>query len=400
MTILRGQIPATPAQPPRVGLLASARVLDTEDRSRWETGFDYQPEGCAVGGISDPCNIGVRSIPPNPDIVSGDPFDVWAGDSCSAFGFAGRQDRISRATRQLLATQSYQVAREFWRGDLTRAADWDANYLTRTPMDSVGGGVALDPGDALECLEEQLGKNALGQRGMIHATQQLVSRWSRLNMIRFEGVYRLTANDTIVVGDAGYDGSGPDNTPTAIAPAIPVPAAGGTLDDGEHSYIFVVRNTTTGQTSAPVESAAAVAGAGNNTMNLVDFDVVPAGHEVLVYRKAPGDDTGYLIDTVAAGLNDYTDDGSQVQDLDEPAPAGPSGPTVVAGSQWAYATTLVTVRLGPITVSPPDDDDALVRATNRDLNTIEVIASRPAAATFDGCAHIGVEVDLAYCAED
>lgn len=69
---------------------------------------------------------------------------------------------------------------------------------------------------------------------------------------------------------------------------------------------------------------------------------------------------------------------------------GPGG--VAAGAtQWAYATGLVAVRLGPVSVVPGSFSEAVDRATN----TVRFYAERPASAVWDGCAHGAAEVTLA-----
>jgi len=65
------------------------------------------------------------------------------------------------------------------------------------------------------------------------------------------------------------------------------------------------------------------------------------------------------------------------------------------GSVWAYATGLVDVRLGEIQVLPETLQQA-VSGVTRD-NTVEVFAQRVAAAVFDPCCLLAVEVDGVVC---
>lgn len=71
---------------------------------------------------------------------------------------------------------------------------------------------------------------------------------------------------------------------------------------------------------------------------------------------------------------------------------GPGGPDD-DDSVWAYATGLVSVRLGPVAVVPGDFTDAVDQTDN----TVEYYAERPASATWDGCCHFAVETDLDPC---
>lgn len=79
--------------------------------------------------------------------------------------------------------------------------------------------------------------------------------------------------------------------------------------------------------------------------------------------------------------------------------AGPGG--VAAGaSQWAYGTSMVQVRLGPVEVIPGNLDDArnLAAAMDRQVNDVVVVAGRLAGYQWaNDCAHVAAEVDLPVC---
>lgn len=71
------------------------------------------------------------------------------------------------------------------------------------------------------------------------------------------------------------------------------------------------------------------------------------------------------------------------------ASAGDPPVAASTGDVWAYATELVDVRLGEIEVVGPELD--------RDVNTLEVRAQRFAVASWDGCAHGAVQLDVTTC---
>lgn len=387
----RNAVRAQPAAPPRVGLLASAVVLTGSDE-RWETGFAIEPEACGNGGVGDPCAPGAKTLPDGPAIIEGEPFYVWEGDKCSTLGRGAREDRRARAERQLRATESYQIAREFWRGEQIRASDWDSQFLASAVADELNeGGAALDPIDALACLEEGLGKASKGQRGMIHATRQVVTKWDEAGMLYREGpALRVTVNDTIVVADAGYDGSGPVPGAAVATPAnlAGVGAAGGTL--AEDSYGYKVTAITAYGESAATAEAVGVVGVGEGSIDLTWDDVAGATG----YRVYGRTQTGPWLLLAETVTSDYTDDGSDVP-AGAAAPAtAVNGPEPADATQWAYATSLVVVRLGPI--ETPGANDAAAY-TDQSVNTQAVIAERLAAASFDGCAHLAVEIDYPYC---
>src|ERR1044072_259045 len=61
---------------------------------------------------------------------------------------------------------------------------------------------------------------------------------------------------------------------------------------------------------------------------------------------------------------------------------GVTGPTL-GNEAWIYATGQVTVRLGDGQVAP----DSVAQYVDRSVNKIVLSAERPAAVTWDGCAH-------------
>lgn len=70
---------------------------------------------------------------------------------------------------------------------------------------------------------------------------------------------------------------------------------------------------------------------------------------------------------------------------------GNVAPPLSGDRHYAYATsTVVVLRESQVQVDPP----SLAEATDRDVNRTEFTAGRIVAATWDGCAHAGVEVNL------
>ncbi len=270
------------AEPPRAGsgaLLPTLGRLVTEVQNDREVAFTTNPESCGASGVLavDPCVVSAsKTVPSNESTLTAWSFEVWAGDKCSPWELG--RDWQGRARRQLAATLSYQVAHELWTGTIALAegapniplASIESDVLTAGPTSAT---------DALAVLEYALGSAGKGQRGVLHATRHALTYWSQLGLLRREGGLILTMLDTLVVADAGYDGSGPDGQPA------------------------------------------------------------------------------------------------------------------IDGSQWAYATLLPIVRLGPEVLVPDGDlSEALDRATN----TVEYRAERRAAVGFVGCVHLAAELDLGW----
>lgn len=283
----RTVVDPVPLEPPSVGsLVGSALDPIAEGRDEqdgdWQNGFEYLPEACGEGRVADPCDYDSLTHDPVDTVVEVEPWVVEKGLDCSALSFGNSRDRLAeRARRALVACESALIANEFWTGTQAQESAWPNRRLASPESDVLTAG-ATTPTDALACLEEglrSLDGGRCGNRGMIHATANTVTHWTSLNLVRREGGLLLTTLGTIVIADAGYDGSGPD--------------------------------------------------------------------------------------------------GQAAED----------------GSIWAYATDLVEVRRGPIDIVPSDLDHAV----DRDLNTVEVAAKRIAAASWDGCSHFAVEIDLDVC---
>ncbi len=203
------------AEPPRPGsgaLLPTLGRLVVEVEQDREVAFATNPENCGESGViaGNPCGNPSKVIDDNePNLVAWS-FGVWAGDKCAPFDLG--RDWQGRARRQLAATLSFQVAHELWTGDVAGAegapttplASLDSDVLTDGPTSST---------DALAVLEYGLGVCSKGARGVIHATRHAATYWGSLGLLRREGNVLLTWLDTIVIADAGYDGSGPEGQP-------------------------------------------------------------------------------------------------------------------------------------------------------------------------------------------
>lgn len=216
-------VAAAPAVPPRYGLVVSARAGATanlspsgtpspSDAERWEAGFSWAPEGCGAVQAVDRCVPGSLTIPDNPDVGNFRPVALVTADRCAPWDLD--RDWQGRARRQLLAGSPTALAREFWKGTLATAKGYPNAFLASSGAD-VASASPLSPNDALACLEQGIAESANGQRGMIHCTVGTATAWQIGGALRREGALLLTIVDTIVVPDAGYDGSAPDGDPAA-----------------------------------------------------------------------------------------------------------------------------------------------------------------------------------------
>jgi hypothetical protein len=178
---------------------------------RWETGFAFEPSRCGAGGRTNLLFCDPVTMTPDgaSEVIEGDAFLVYASDRCSP---VQQRDFAGIARAQLEAIRSFELAEELWTGSLGLTQ----RSLTDPASDTVTNGPA-DPVDALACLEQGLARCNKGRRGMIHVTPQaLIHLWSR-QALRIEGGLVLTPLGTIVVSDAGYDGSGPGTVPAGAS---------------------------------------------------------------------------------------------------------------------------------------------------------------------------------------
>lgn len=275
---------ALPASPPLISLFTSAEIIPESD-SRWEAGIAYEAEACGGPGTGAyaACITSNVTLTPGSDNTELEPIVIWAGDSCSPYGYAAR-DFQGRARRKLAACESKLVEIQLWRGNLTRAHSLGNPYLADASSAVTVTSAPATPTDALACLEQSLSDCNCGMQGMIHATPEVVTRWIALNLVTRDGNKLYTYLGTVVVPGAGYDGSGPTTPPT-------------------------------------------------------NPDVA------------------------------------------------------VDGSVWAYATSMVHLRLGPTVVLPGDQAQAL----NRTSNTLSYWAQRIVVAGFE-CCHFAAEINIPTCA--
>lgn len=287
----RDTVESIKARPPVYGLLQAVPGLVDGGETRWAWGFNFEPETCAAGGaVNLDCHGDTEQLTATarPPVVDGDPFVVWSADRCSALGNLGTRSAefAARALRSLQASQSFVVAHELWTGTIAKANALANEWLTSPASDVLSPtGVAMTPVGALACLEQGLGNCGMGRRGLIHVSPQLLTHLVADFAVRLQGDLWLTPTGNIVVADAGYDGSAPDNLE----------------------------------------------------------------------------------------------------------------PTATGASQWAYATSMMRIRLSP-PLTIPDGTAISAESLNKLNNTVVVYAERLAGIEWDACCHLAAEVNLPRCA--
>lgn len=218
------QLPGEPIDGPRPvagrrGLLAAAST-PADPPARWEAGVAFQASACGV--LAPLPWLYCRDTPDDLATTERGPGSSWSPialqgfDRCSALD-GDNPDRRQRAEDNLAATASHQAEQEFFDGVATAAlADPPGPnpYLTDGTAVEVAGGPHSHV-VALARLEQALAECLHGQRGMIHATPEIVTFWASENAVRVEGGLLVTAMDSIVVAGSGYSGNDPDGNPPA-----------------------------------------------------------------------------------------------------------------------------------------------------------------------------------------
>jgi hypothetical protein len=216
----------TPAAPPRVSLLSSARVVDDNSRE-WQNGFAVAPELCLpqdgpfwwecadVGGTDARASallspVGEKGIAANEDVVEYRPWLAQVGDQCSTFGWQAR-DFQGRARRALVASESRIVETELMTGAIATEAVFPNLFLQGPQTVDLSPGGSSPLVYALAALQQAISEGQNG-RGMIHATIPTVTLWLAADAVRRDGNLILDGMDNIIVPGAGYDGGGPGGT--------------------------------------------------------------------------------------------------------------------------------------------------------------------------------------------
>ena len=249
-------IPAAPAAPPRLGLLAVIGGEGNEPTlpSSWVNGVAFDPENCLPPadptwgecpegeGVDPRVDPGTKVSGDHGDTVQYRPWYAWVGDKCSTLGSRSR-DVEAQVRRLYRASESRIMEAELESGTEAQLRGYPNNYLRNSASPSF---VNITPGVgasspllyALSALQEAIAAGQTG-RGMIHATWPTVNLWFAGSALRREGTLILDAFDNIVIPGTGYTGASPDGS--AGPPVDPT---------GETSWAYATGIVTTKRDTA------------------------------------------------------------------------------------------------------------------------------------------------------
>lgn len=341
---------------------ATIESLDTalKEQQQWERGFQWLPElprGAVAGYTLDegtPVTDGALKAAGNNQTPWGwyDPFLLYALDARSAFGYPNEslETRSARATRGLIAHESFGCEREFWGGMLVptnfhlsaspnspqssphRTLAFPFPNPTAVPGTVLGDKISLS--DSLAGLDQAIANSDAGT-GMIHATPYVVQKWTQVYPYmqdkRTNNI--ITVNGNVIIPGYGYPGVGPDQASRTAADVV----------------------TTDG--SADVTSAADAQFSSLDIGQPIEGDGIPSGTVILDVASA----------TAATMSAPATASATITATL-----PGMGGDATGSEFQWAYATDTVYQHKGDVHVYPasllemspglPVDNEIEVRA--------------------------------------
>lgn len=393
--------------------------LDTaiKDQQRFEGGFVYLPElsdesslsvfSFPESAITNPTQAALKTDQANQELFAwADPFTVVAKDKRSAFGWPNTDyaSRAQRASRALLAHESWQVENEWWSGTiiptnyhLTASQYSPATSVKRTlvfpfptptPAPGTELGTAASLSVSLAALDQAIADAEAGV-GMIHATPYVVQQWAKaFPYLRDSQGNVRTVNNNLLVPGYGYAGTGPDQanrtlptvTVTATTGKRKVVASGGTFStfdighqiiDVANVYVqtarlialgltagsSVVTATTTTFTTADVGRTVVGPGIppGTTIASKTSGSAVTLSQEATVTTVSTatvGTDT-YIVAVLDATHALLSQPGTQ-EGTDPMQIVGTGGRATGAPQQWAYATEQTFHLRGDVMVYPND----------------------------------------------
>lgn len=224
--------------PQPFGLMSVVQTASA-DTTHWQNGITWQsrcmnPMG---NGTYDECIAvtGIGGPPPEPSVKSENvelilrgatPFTVYAKFECSPIGIA---DANKIATEALAKSETWQVERSFWTGQvdgkmiafphLTANAEVDdaQGIMIQTAAVTVTG-TAVDVATGLGLLEKQLADCYNGV-GVIHVPAQLLPTLDAWGLVKAQSGVLKTLNGNLVAVGAGYTGSSPAGATAAAGTA-------------------------------------------------------------------------------------------------------------------------------------------------------------------------------------
>jgi hypothetical protein len=225
--------------PPTVGLLTSANVVEETDE-RWVNGFAYAPEGCGAGEVFDLCATFTKTVAGAAPPVTGTPYGLVAQDTCTTFSHLER-DYVARATRKLLAIETFLLERELWSDTLglnPHLADaGNAEFVDAT------GSSPSDLRLAIADLEQAALDCMPGRRVMLHVRpwvlNAILGATGSSALIRFDGTRYYTPSNNLVVPGRGYPGT----SPAGAEPSTSEWIYASTMVDVRHGPVFTTPST-------------------------------------------------------------------------------------------------------------------------------------------------------------
>jgi hypothetical protein len=205
-------VPARRATPVQAADLRNS-ALPGDATADWQYGMVWRSELCPTYQLLDPCDDGTEPPADTGDgLVYYHPGGLRVTDVCTTRNVGLDIERVARLAD---AVTSYAMARELWKGTLTLANPYDtptgdtgiSNAYLAGPTATIITATVADPMEGLGLLEESARQAAGGQQVFLHVPNRITTQLGA--QLRRVGNLIYTQTDAIVVGDPGYDGTGP-----------------------------------------------------------------------------------------------------------------------------------------------------------------------------------------------
>ncbi|HUV11712.1 MAG TPA: hypothetical protein VMX12_12115 [Acidimicrobiia bacterium] len=353
-------------------LLSTFEPVATED-DRWEGGYQFSTWGSCLSAFRwGPCSGVYKPEGSGSSIVETRPVLVNTAFKCSTWAFEqGEYEDAAKEALRLMGGQMLEA--ELWDGLISQQNGWGNRYLadlsSASPADGAGAGPYPWP-SALPILQKALRECSGESIGVIHASPAVVGLWLTTEAVyERDGKLRDKLGNFIIAG-GGYSGNPSQSQSYSL------------VEDAGADFTLTVTNPITGDS----ETTAAIAQGGTAAALVAALEaltIIDAGD---VTATGTGTFAIVFAGRFASQAVTMAITGTPVLTATQTG-----GEVATWGSEYAFATDMIDVRVGTVEIL---GEDALHEAMRRDINEVELRAEAYMSATWARCCHHYIEVSL------
>ena len=215
------------------GLLSVASGQTEGAGSHWEAGIEYQPDTCAMAGVTtDNCLVSITKAPTVTGIGArgSNPFTVYAEIQCGPIG--SYDEMAARTTTALTNGEGRAIERVFWTGvaggeTIHPHLAHDAQVLDssgvvpivlQTAASVLTTGASIDVTEAVGSLEGALSE-CYGGEGVLHVPRSAVAHLAANGLVYRDGQRLRTFGGNLVAAYTSNDCEGPTGADPAAGQA-------------------------------------------------------------------------------------------------------------------------------------------------------------------------------------